>query len=232
MGVDVARDVEPDHLAPEVPRAEDEVGRHDPRLEDLLAVVDVGEEEVEGAEPLLETALDHLPLVGRHDPGHEVEREDAVGAGIVAVDREPDALREEERVRDPDPLSELGCAHRREALREQAVMRPRLAWTFEHLIEERSEVVAGGQAAVGPGCDIGSDHGAVCVHPAPFTSYAGRCSRDSLTRIARLTRALHLVPARTLTVRVGATRSGGVHPDGAPRGEGLRPSLQPLPRAS
>ena len=109
-----------------------------------------------------EAALDHLPLVGRHDPGHEVEREDAVGAGVVAVDGEPDALRQEEGVGDPDPLSELGGAHRREALREQAVMRPRLARTFEHLIEERSEVVAGGQAAVGPGCDIGSDHGAVC----------------------------------------------------------------------
>ena len=89
---------------------------------------------------------------------------------VVAVDREADALRQEEGVGDPDPLSELGGAHRREPLREQAVVRPRLAWTLEHLIEERSEVVAGGQAAVGPGCDIGSDHGAVLLHPAPFTS--------------------------------------------------------------
>ena len=48
-------------------------------------------------------------------------------------------------------------------------MRPRPARALEHLVEERSEVVAGGQAAVGPGCDIGSDHGAVRVHPAPFT---------------------------------------------------------------
>ena len=192
----------PDHLAPEVPRAEDEVGRHDPGLEDLLAVVDVGEEEVERAEPLLEAALDHLPLVGRHDPGHEVEREDAVGAGVVAVDREPDALRQEEGVGDPDPLSELGGAHRREALREQPVMRPRPARTFEHLIEERSEVVAGGQAAVGPGCDIGSDHGAVCVHPAPFTSSAGRCSRDSLTRIRPLpSRAWHAPATRNRAAR-------------------------------
>ena len=108
MGVDVARDVEPDHLAPEVPRAEDELGRHDPGLEDLLVVVDVVEEEVERAEPLLEAALDHLPLVGRHDPRHEVEREDPLGAGIVAVDGEADALRQEERVGDPDPLPELG----------------------------------------------------------------------------------------------------------------------------
>ena len=56
---------------------------------------------------------------------------------------------------------------------------------LEHLVEERSEVVAGGQAAVGPGCDIGSDHGAVRVHPAPFTCCAGRCSGDSLTAFRR-----------------------------------------------
>ena len=105
--VDAAGNVEADHLAPEVARAEDEIGRHDPGLEDLLAVVDVGEEEVERAQPLHEAALDHLPLVGRDDPRDEVEREDAVGARVVAVDREADALGEEERVRDPDALLEL-----------------------------------------------------------------------------------------------------------------------------
>ena len=69
-------------------------------------MVDVGEEEVERAQPLHEAALDHLPLVRRHDPRDEVEREDAVGARVVAVDREADALVEEERVGDPDSLLE------------------------------------------------------------------------------------------------------------------------------
>ncbi len=170
VGVDIAGDVEADHLPPEVARAEDEVGRHDPGLEDLLAVVDVGEEEVQRAQPLHEAALDHLPLVRGNDPWHEIEREDPVGACVVAVDGEPDALGEEEGVRDPDPLVELARAHCREALREQPVVHPRMLRGLEHLVEERSHVVAGGQAAVGPGCDIGSNHGAVCVHPAPFTS--------------------------------------------------------------
>ena len=81
-------------------------------------------------------------------------------------------------------------------------MRPRPARTLEHLVEERSEVVAGGQAAVGPGCDIGSDHGAVCVHPAPFTSYAGRCSRDSLTAFRRVpSRAWHAPATRNRVAR-------------------------------
>ena len=169
VGVDAAGDVEADHLATEVARPEDEVGRDDPGLEDLLAVVDVGEEEVEGVQPLHETALDHRPLVRRDDARDQVEREDPIGARVVPVDGEPDSLGEEERVRDPDPLLELPGAHRRQALREQPVVRPRPVRALEHLVEERSEVVAGGQAAVGPGRDIGSDHGAVCVHPAPFT---------------------------------------------------------------
>ena len=65
MGVDLAGDVEADHLAPEVARAEDEVGGHDPGFEDLLAVVDVGEEQVQRAHALDEAALDRLPLVAR-----------------------------------------------------------------------------------------------------------------------------------------------------------------------
>ncbi len=159
--VDATGNVEADHLAAEVARAEDELGRDDAGLEDLLAVVDVGEEEVERAQPLLEAPLDRLPLVRRHDARHEIEREDAVGALVVAVHREADSLVEEERVGDPDPLLEPVGAHRGEPLCERLVVRPRETRALEHLVEERSEVVAGGQAAVGPGCDFGSDHGAV-----------------------------------------------------------------------
>src|SRR6476659_8618696 len=60
-------------------------------------------------------------------------------------------------------------------------MWPRLARTFEHLIEERSEVVAGGQAAVGPGCDIGSDHGAVTPSERPGSPH----SPATVSRMAR-----------------------------------------------
>ena len=100
-------------------------------------MVDVGEEEVERAQALHEAALDPLPFVGGNDPRHEVERKDPVGACVVAVDREADALGEEERVGDPDALVELARAHRREALCEQPVVRPRLLRGLEHLVEER-----------------------------------------------------------------------------------------------
>ena len=42
VGVDAAGRVDADHLAPEVPRAEDELGRDLPVAQDALAVVDVG----------------------------------------------------------------------------------------------------------------------------------------------------------------------------------------------
>ena len=167
--IDVPGHLEPDHLPAEVARAEDEVGRDQAGLEDLLPVVDVREEEVQGLQALDEASLDRPPFVRRDDPRHEVEREDPVGARIVAVHREPDPLREEERVRDPDPLLQLSLAHPGEPLREQPVVRARLPRALVHLVEERSQVVAGCQAGVGPGCDLGSDHGAVRVHPAPFT---------------------------------------------------------------
>ena len=58
MGVDAERDVEAVELAPVPRRAEDEVGRNDVGGEDALLVIDVMEEEVRGADALLQPLLD------------------------------------------------------------------------------------------------------------------------------------------------------------------------------
>ena len=55
-----------------------------PELTGALVVVDVVDEQIEGAEPLDQARLDLVPLVGRHHPGDDVEGPGPVGraAGV------------------------------------------------------------------------------------------------------------------------------------------------------
>ena len=157
MGVDAAGRVDADHLAPEVPRAEHELGRDLPVAQDALAVVDVGEEEVERVD-----ALDRAPRsmcshsAARDDPRDQVEREDPLDPLLLAVDGEADALIEERGVDGVAPRLELLDAQRRELLGEHAVVRPRPAGRLEHLVEERTGVVA---ALVGEDGGLGGRRG-------------------------------------------------------------------------
>ena len=97
----VVGDVDPDHLAPEVACQDDEAARHDPLSQDLLGVVDVVDEHVEGPDPLPEARLDDRPLLGGEDAGNRVEGEDALGALLaLRVDRERDPAVEEGAVRE------------------------------------------------------------------------------------------------------------------------------------
>ena len=57
VGVDVVRRLDADHLGPEGRVEQDELGRHETRLEDLLVVIDVVEEDVDRLD-----ALDAAPL--------------------------------------------------------------------------------------------------------------------------------------------------------------------------
>ena len=89
--VDAARHVHAGHLAAVLRVAEHALGRDRARLQDLLLVVDVVQEEIERAHALLQAALEHLPFVRRNDARHDVERDEALGAAVLAVYRERDA---------------------------------------------------------------------------------------------------------------------------------------------
>jgi hypothetical protein len=84
----VAHEVDPGHLHPhavgrgkvgrlpmKVCRGKHQPPRQHPVGKDLARSVDVGQEGLEGAHPLGDAGLDGLPLVGRDDPGHEIEGE-------------------------------------------------------------------------------------------------------------------------------------------------------------
>jgi hypothetical protein len=165
--VDAAGRVDADHLAAEVARAEDEIGRDLALAEDPLAVVDVVQKGVQREHALNHAALDVIPLGARDHARDEVEREDPLEALLLAVDREADALVEERRVDRVAPGRELVDAELGELLGEHAVVMPRLARRLEHLVEERRRVVA---TLVGEDRWLGgrSRHGGIrCRAPSP-----------------------------------------------------------------
>ncbi len=65
----------------------------DARFQDLLVVVNVVNEGVQGADPLFEAAFEPNPLLEGHDPGDDVEGDEAFGALFLAVDGKNDADR-------------------------------------------------------------------------------------------------------------------------------------------
>jgi len=83
--VDAARHVDAHHLGAELRVAQDLLGRHMARLDDLLAVIDVVDETVQRAHPLRQ-ALFHLgPFVRRDDARDQVERDQAFVARVLRV---------------------------------------------------------------------------------------------------------------------------------------------------
>ncbi len=166
MRIDAAGRVEADHLASEVPRAEDEIGRDFPVAQDALTVVDVGQEGVERVHALDHAALDVVPLVARDHARDEVEREDPLEPFLLAVDGEADALVEERRVDRVPARRELLDAQRRELLGERAVVGPGSAGRLEHLVEERPGLIAALEGE--NGCLGRGGHGSQeCRAPSP-----------------------------------------------------------------
>ena len=89
--IDAAGHVHPLHLAAVLRVAEDALGRHGAGLENRLLVIDVVQEGVERAHALREPAFEQVPFVRGNDARDDVERDQPLGALLLAVDRERDA---------------------------------------------------------------------------------------------------------------------------------------------
>ncbi len=66
-------------------------GRDDAGLEDFLVVIDVVQEQVERPDPLAQAGLQRLPFGRRDDARDDVERDQPLLAGFLAIDGEGDA---------------------------------------------------------------------------------------------------------------------------------------------
>ena len=134
VGVNAAGHVDALHLAPVLRIGQHAFDRYDPRLEDVLLVVDVVQEEVQRLHPLLEAPLQDAPLARRNDPRHEVERDQPLRARVLAVDREGDADAVEGAFRLLALLRDLLGRGALEPVGESLVMGPQGAIGSAHLI--------------------------------------------------------------------------------------------------
>ena len=91
MGVDVVRRLDADHLGPEGGIEQNELGRHKTRLEDLLVVIDVVEEDVDRLDALDAAPLDQIPFGAVEDAGDEVEGDQTFGRAAFSINGEGDA---------------------------------------------------------------------------------------------------------------------------------------------
>jgi hypothetical protein len=84
-----------------------------------------------------------LPLAGRDDAREGVERKDAFRALFDAVDREGDALLEEEQLEAAELLAEFLVAEAGKLLGDVTVIGPDLPRGIDELVEEVGPLVVG-----------------------------------------------------------------------------------------
>ena len=91
MRVNVGCDFNALHLGPVLRITENLLGRYYARLDDVLLVIDVMDEHVERLHPLRQASLQLRPFGRRNNARDDVKRDQAFGAGVVAIDGEGNA---------------------------------------------------------------------------------------------------------------------------------------------
>ena len=104
-------------------------------------MIDVVDEEVQRADPLLEALLDPVPFGRRHDPRDEIEGKDPLSAGDVAVHVERNSHMQEDALGRLLPPQQLAVHHRLDQLDQRPGGGSRLAPALEHLVEERAGLI-------------------------------------------------------------------------------------------
>ncbi len=120
VDADAVAGLEAGHLAVEVGGGDHDPARDHPVVEDRAGRVDVGEEELQGADSLLHAALDDGPRVRLDHPREDVERE----RPLLAADVEGDALVEVARLQRLGPSQQVGVRHVGERVAQPDVRRP------------------------------------------------------------------------------------------------------------
>jgi hypothetical protein len=123
-------------LGAEVGRAGQQLGREHAVGHDVLVVVHVVDELVEGRQPLDEAGLDAAPLGGVDDPGDDVEGPGPVDAPAVRVDGEGHAHGQDVQVGVVLAGLELGHAERVDELHQGGGRGPGTAVRTDELVPE------------------------------------------------------------------------------------------------
>ena len=121
-------------------RIEDILGE-DLVLHDLLVVINVVEKEVQRLDALLKSGGQMVPFLLRNDARHEVERENPLGAALLAVDGEGDPLLQEREIDRFPLLVEFLRRQLVQTIDQVLIMRAGGAVRFEGFVEEGAAVV-------------------------------------------------------------------------------------------
>jgi hypothetical protein len=153
-------------MAKRLPAVDDMLG-DDAVLQDSAIVIDVVQEEIEGFDPLFQTAFDRGPFVAVNDAGDNVEGEDSLGAVLVPVNREGDPHLEKGFLGRRLPAKEFSFRERFNPLQQNAGGRPSRAGLgvgrtlLKHFIPEPVGLVSIESHGSVPSVEMGSTVGAI-----------------------------------------------------------------------
>ncbi len=185
MGIDPARRREPGHLRQIGGVALQQPLRQPAGADDLLAVIDIMQESIERAHPLLDPARNLAPLSGSYDPGDGIERDQPFLARIVAVDIEGNAGAAKEPLRLDILASQPGRILGIVPFAKSGIGRPHPAAGIEHLVIDRGGIRRHGDSLQRP---VLPDTAAIAKPPCC------NCERKILLRqwLGRRARGAHI----------------------------------------
>ncbi len=157
--------------------------------QNLLVAIDVGQEEVQGAQSLGQPRFDLCPLGRVDDAREEVRRDDPLGRAFGAVDREGDALQQKGLLKRLLPVSQLRRGQCRDARLQRGIVRAHRAVAREHFV-------------VGP---AGPIEGA-CWKEARGTVFGWRHAGEAPSRVHY---SIHAAIRRSRQATAARTETGG-----------------------
>ena len=138
--VDLVRHIHAHHLRPKLGIAHNLLARHHAGTQNILAVVDVVNESVQGGHPLHQAAFQGSPLMSGDDAGDQVEGNQSLGPGallvFLAVDGKGDAHSTEDHFRFFTSLGHHVARLPREPLVVNLVMVPNLRPVGKKLVRQ------------------------------------------------------------------------------------------------
>ena len=158
VGVDVIGDAHSLHFRPVLRVAQDLFLRDDAGTEDVLRMVDIADEGVQGLDALTQSARKKLPLAGRDDARNDVERNQALGTAFFAINSEGDPDPVKQRIGFRPLCIDLARGHRVQPAVVTVIVRSNTAAGVLHFVVELHRLHGSSSLREYMWCDISEKH--------------------------------------------------------------------------
>src|ERR1700690_1752934 len=142
VGINSARDLDSNYLAPEMRAGINERPRNLAVFENALLAINILEKQIERHDSLGQTAVDAFPFRMGQDARNQVKRKQPLSTLTVAVNGKGNALNQKGKIGEFSALFELRRGHCAKLMEELGIVRARLSRRDEHLIIKAPRVVA------------------------------------------------------------------------------------------